>query len=282
MASRAEAKAQARQARLEKEQKAAATAAQRRRMMILGGVLVAAVVVIVAAIAISSSGNSTSPPANPETATARASAARVGTLLAGIQQSGNTLGNPKAPVTVTEYGDLECSVCDSFALPTNINTSAGTPGSGVADQVINQLVKTGKAKFAYRALDTATSGGATPNMFNTQQAAVYAAGQQGKAWNYLELFYNEQGAEGTSYVTQGYLEGLAKQIPGLDYNKWLADMHSSRNTNQVTQDVNAGTAVDNGQASTPTVVVTGPKGRIVLPAGIPSFAAIQHAVNSTT
>ena len=35
--------------------------------------------------------------------------------------------------------------------------------------------------------------------------------------------YNEQGAEGTNYVTESYLQGLAKQIPGLNFKKWMSD-----------------------------------------------------------
>jgi protein-disulfide isomerase len=281
MASRAEQKAQARAARQEQERKAAASAASRRRLMILGGVIAAAAVVLVIAIVASSSGGGT-PSTSAESANARASVTRVNALLAGIPQSGNVLGKASAPVTITEYGDLECSVCDSFALPTNINTSAGTPGSGVEDQLIQQYVKAGKAKLVFDALDTATSNGATPGMFTTQQAAALAAGLQNKAWHYIELFYNEQGAEGSSYVNSSYLQGLAHQVAGLNYSKWLADLHSSKLANQVTQQNNAGTSVDNGQPSTPTVVVTGPKGRIVLPAGIPTFAAVQQAINQAS
>ena len=51
-------------------------------------------------------------------------------------------------------------------------------------------------------------------MFKTQQIAALAAGKQSKAWNYLELFYHEQGEEDTGYVTESYLQGLAHQVAG--------------------------------------------------------------------
>ena len=35
-------------------------------------------------------------------------------MLKGIPQHGTTLGNPKAPVTFTEYGDLQCPICKDF------------------------------------------------------------------------------------------------------------------------------------------------------------------------
>jgi protein-disulfide isomerase len=285
MASRAEQKAKAREERLAMQQAAEAAAARRRRLQLIGAVVVIAVAAIAVAVAISVSGGGTTTSADTQSPAAKAAAKRVDTLLAGIPQSpDNVLGNPSAPVTIIEYGDLECSVCDSFALPTNVNTSSGTPGTGIEDQVIQNLVRTGRAKFVYRALDTATSNGATPNMFTTQQVAVYAAGLQRKAWNYLELFYNEQGQEGTSYVTLSYLEGLAKQIPGLNYQRWLANLHNPTLVQQVQTENREGTqaAVAGGAqgASTPTVVVSGPKGTTPLAPGIPAYSDILHAVNT--
>ena len=34
------------------------------------------------------------------------------------------------------------------------------------------------------------------------------------------LFYHEQRAEGTGYVNEEYLRGLAQQVPGLNLAKW--------------------------------------------------------------
>lgn len=39
----------------------------------------------------------------------------------------------------------------------------------------------------------------------------------GKAWYYIELFYHEQAQECTAYVTPSFLDGIARQIPGLNY-----------------------------------------------------------------
>ena len=41
-------------------------------------------------------------------------------------------------------------------------------------------------------------------------------------WDYLELFYHEQGEEGSGYVTERYLRGLASQVPGLNLAAWSA------------------------------------------------------------
>ena len=101
---------------------------------------------------------------------------------------------------MTYYGDLECPICQDFTL------NGGFP------QLVANEVSAGKVQVVYRAFQTATRD---PNVFKTQQVAALAAGMQSKFWNYTELFYHEQGAEGSGYVTENYLSGLAEQIPGL-------------------------------------------------------------------
>lgn len=280
MASRTEAKAKAKAERLEYERKLAEEARRKTRLQRLAGMLIVAAIIVVVAIVVSSS-NKSAGPVSPMSAKAKANVARINTLLSGIPTSGNnTLGKPTAPVQVTEYGDLECSACDAFALPTNVNTSAGTSGTGVEDQLINNYVRPGKASLVYRSLDTATGNGATPQMFPTQQAAAYAAGLQGKAWDYIELFYAEQGAEGSTYVNQGYLNNLAKQVPGLNYNKWLSDLSSNSSlAAQVQSDASA--ASQAGYNQTPTIVVKGPKGQKAI-SGVPTYSALQQAITSVS
>jgi protein-disulfide isomerase len=278
MASRAEQKAQARAERIEYERQLADAARRKQRLSRLAGVVVAAVVIIIAAVVISSSGNGGSGPVKLGSKPATVIQKRVNNLLAGIPQSGSTLGNPSAPIQITEFGDLECSACDQFALATNVSTStAGVAGSGLEDQLINTYVRTGKASFVYRSLDTATGNGATPQMFTPQQVAALAAGKQGKAWYYIELFYNEQQAEGTTYVDQTFLDNIAKQVPGLNYSKWLSALNDPSLTAQVASDQNVARAAS--YTSTPTVVIRGPKGQAPAISGVPqSWSQLQQQI----
>ncbi len=281
MASRKEQKEQARAQRLAQEQAATDRAARQRRMQILGGVLALVVIVVVVAIVISSSGGGKT--VKPETAAAKAAAKHVDSLLAGIPESGDTLGKANAPVTITEYGDLECSVCDVLATPTSFTNPESEQGSGWEDQLISQYVRTGKAKLVYKALETASSENPDTNAFTQQQVAAKAAGLQGKGWYFVELMYNEQGAEGDNYVTQSYLQGIAKQIPGLNFKKWMSDRKLASLTNQVVADNNAGTTVDSGQPQTPTVVIVGPGGKVATPIiGLPKsgYSAYVAAIKS--
>lgn len=273
MASRAQQKEQARQRRLAEEQARAGRARRQRRLQLLLGVVVAAVAVVVIAVAIGLSGNGASNNTNvalkPNSSAAQATAAKVNTLLTGIPQAGNRLGAPTAKVNVTEYGDLECPVCAAFAL-------------NAEQTLIQNDVRSGKVSLTYRSLCTATCSPASPNqsLFPTQQAAALAAGLQGKEWAYVELFYHEQGKEDTAYVTDAYLNGLARQVSGLNYAKWLSDRGSSAMTTQVTNDEQAASSL--GFNATPTLVIRGPKGQAQPIQGDTSYQSLESAIKSVS
>jgi protein-disulfide isomerase len=275
MASRAEQKAQARAQRIEFERQQAESAQRKDRLMRLAGVGLVGVIVVIAAIVISA-GNKAPAPVKPGSTASNAITAQVSTLLKGIPESGTTLGSPTAPVTINFYGDLECSACDYFAVPTNRQTSAGIAGSGVEDQLINTYVRTGEVRLIYRSMDTATGGSATSGVFPTQQVAAEAAGLQQKAWYYIELFYLEQGPEGSGYVTESYLDGLAKQVPGLNYNQWVSDRNDPNLKTQVSTDAAAVSRLN--LTYTPSLVVSGPKGRATPIQNAPSWSQVQSAI----
>jgi protein-disulfide isomerase len=266
MASRKEQKEAARQRRLAEEQARTERARKERRLRMLGGVVVGTIAVIAVVFAISGSGGNNSAP-KPTSSQAKNAAATVTQLLNGIPQQGNTLGNPNAKVTVTEYGDLVCPVCKDFALSSE-------------SQLITNEVRSGKVKLVYKALETA-SGTANNSMFVPSQTAALAAGEQKLGWYYIELFYHEQGDETTSYVTDSYLDGLAQQVPGLNYSKWSSDRQSSTLAAQVTADEQA--AANAGYNSTPTILIQGPKGQAQPIVGDPSsYSQVQSAINSVS
>jgi protein-disulfide isomerase len=266
MASRKEQKEAARRQRLIEEQARAERARRDRRLRMLGGTVVGAVIVVVVAIVISSGGSSSAQIVKPNSPTAKKAQSTVNALLAGIPQQGNTLGSPSAKVTVTEYGDLVCPVCKSFAL-------AGE------NTLISKDVRAGKVKIVYKALETA-SGEANGSMFVPSQTAMLAAGQQKKAWNYIELFYHEQGDETQSYVTTNYLGGLAKQIPGLNFSQWDSDRASSSLQSQVNADTASAAAA--GYNSTPTIIVSGPKAQAQPIVAAATYDQLQAAIKQVS
>lgn len=172
----------ARSARLERERAAAASDARRRRLFQLGGLLAVAVAVIVVAIVISSSGGKK----NASNGGSLTGAAATHALIDGIPQSGITLGNANAPVTVVEFADPQCPFCKQFT-------------DGQLPQIIRQYVRTGKAKLQLRLLDFIGAD-------SVKAARVLsAAGQQNKQWQALDLLYRNQGQENSGYMTDSFL-----------------------------------------------------------------------------
>lgn len=266
MASRTKQKEEARARRLAEEQERAARLRRQQRLRTIGGTVLVAIIIVVALVLINSGGGK---KGGLQTGTqANATSTSVNQMLAGIPQSGPTLGNPKAPVTMTYYGDYQCPVCKDFTL------NGGFP------QLVANDVRSGKVKVVYASFCTATCNGPDPNVFNTQQVAGLAAGKQSKFWNYTELFYHEQGQENTSYVTENYLQGLAKQIPGLNLTTWQSDRNDSSLTNQVNTDQSTAKAI--GVSGTPTLVFKGPKGQSVASSAVPTYADLQRAIKQVS
>jgi protein-disulfide isomerase len=232
---RKERREQARADRKAQEEAHAAQSAQRKRLIQLGGV--AGVVIVIIAIILVATGSGKSKPPAVTSPAAKTASSEVISLLQGIPQSTITLGNPNAPVTIQYFGDLECPFCKQFtlsALPT----------------IIKKYVRTGKVKIEYHSMETATR---EKEIFQTQQVAALAAGKQNKMWDFVELFYHEQGEEDSGYVTESYLQGLASQVPGLNLSQWSEDRNSPTYPSQVLADAQA--ANQNGFTGTPSFMI---------------------------
>jgi protein-disulfide isomerase len=150
-----------------------------RHRRLLAAAALAAVVVAVAAVASSSGGES--PP--PRVATSD--------LFRGIPERNGVLGDPDAPVTVTEYLDLQCPACAAAARET-------------LPALVRDRVRTGEVKLEARTLHFLGP--------DSERAARFAAGAaaQGRLWPFLEVFYAAQGPENSGYVTDEFLRAVAR------------------------------------------------------------------------
>jgi protein-disulfide isomerase len=182
--------------RIARQRAARAQETRTRRLWRLGAVAAAAVVVVAGAIAVSSSGGA--KPAPPATNSS---------LLAGIPENHGVLGDPKAPLTVTEYVDLQCPICAKAAQST-------------LPALIRNEVRAGKVK-----LDVRTLSFLGPDSVRAARVAA-GAERQGKLWAFLEAFYARQGTENSGYVTDDFLRGVAKAA-GVDAGAALAQAGSS-------------------------------------------------------
>jgi protein-disulfide isomerase len=187
---------QRRAVRREAERAQAARDARRRRAWQLAAAAGLAAVAVAVAIAVSSSGGADAPPERA------AGGAEAAALLNGIPERGGVLGDPNAPVTVTEYVDLQCPVCAAAAAQT-------------LPTIIEDHVRTGEVKLEARTLQFIGP--------DSERAARVAAGaeRQGRLWRFLEVFYANQGAENSGYATDGFLRRVAGAA-GVDADAALA------------------------------------------------------------
>jgi protein-disulfide isomerase len=221
----------------------AAALARKRRVQYLTLAAFAAVAVIVALIVISQSGGDDNGSETPTTVAGVTGTAEVEAELKGIPQDGQTLGDASAAVTITEFGDPQCPVCRAFA-------------EQVAPQLITDEVKTGNAKYVYEPF-IIIGPDSKPAM-----KATLAAGEQGRFWNYLQLFYANQGEENSGYVTDDFLTNIARAAGIDDIDAW----NQSRNDSKWDEVLAKGTsdAESFGFNGTPSILVEGPNGEKAL------------------
>jgi len=176
--------------RLAAEQAAVAADTRRRRLWRLGIAAGVAAILVATAAAVSSSNDAPPPTAN------------AASIVAGIPESNGVLGDPNAPITVTEYVDLQCPICAQASKET-------------LPALIKDYVKTGKVKLQARTLSFLGP--------DSVRAAKVAAGAQaqGRLWAFLETFYASQGTENSGYVTDDFLREVASAA-GVDADKALA------------------------------------------------------------
>jgi protein-disulfide isomerase len=249
------------QRRAAESEDATAQHARKRRVqyLILAGF--AAVAVIIALILISQSGGSDNgggggTPSNVQ------GAAEVNAELNGITQSGQVLGETSAPVTVIEYGDPQCSSCKFFS-------------ENVAPQLISTEVKPGHVKYEFRPFLIIG-----PDSKPAMRGAL-AAGEQNRLWQFLQLFYLNQGGENSGYVTDSFLTSIAKAAGVPDIDKWNQSRNDSKWDTVIQQ--GSSQADSFGFTGTPSIVVEGPQGQKALGGStIPTLEQVQAAIQQVS
>ncbi len=216
----------------------------RRALVVAVGIAAAAIAAALIVVSAVGSGDDEAAPATvprtaPTTVTGSTSAspttlpgaAATAQLFRGIPQRLNQLGDPKAPVTMIEFADLQCPFCRDYAVD-------------ALPAIVKEYVRPGKVRLVFGGI--AFLG---PDS-ETALRAVYAAGLQNRLWNFADLLYRNQGPENSGWVTDGLLRAVGESIPGLDLGALMAARQS--------QEVDAAIAAMQQQArnarvdSTPT------------------------------
>jgi protein-disulfide isomerase len=209
--------------------------ARRQQLIKLASALVFLTIVVVAVLVVVSQSETSGGDTKLE------DVGLVNGQLRGIPQEGTVIGNPKAKATLLEFGDLQCPVCKEFS-------------EGIVSEVIAGPVAGGEAKLDFRNL-TIINEASIP-----AGAAAIAAGEQGRGWNFIELFYRNQGTEQTDYVNDEFLTAIAKGAGVPDIARWNADRKSRRVLAEVSRQTDQ--AKELGFEGTPSFAVQGPSGKI--------------------
>lgn len=235
------------------EEARADTTDRRTRLLQMGAgavFLVIAVVIVLIIVQATSSGSGGD--------TKLEEVSTVNKLFTGIPQEKLILGDPKAPVSLYEYGDLQCPVCKAYS-------------EEVLPPIIENKVKNGEVKIEFRNFIIIGEQSVPAG------AAAIAAGEQGQGWNYIELFYRNQGTENSGYVTESFIEAVAKGAGVKD----LAKFNKERKEKSLTDQANKTTeeAQKFGFTGTPSFAIKGPNSNGLELLGSPgSTAAIEEAI----
>lgn len=111
-------------------------------------------------------------------------------ILVSLARDGPTKGNDKAPVTLIEFSDFQCSFCRKFWKET-------------LPSLEKKYIETGKVKFVYRHF--AVLG----RHSRAAAQAVECAGEQGKFWEYHDKLFT---AGSPLAFTDAKLKGYAREL----------------------------------------------------------------------
>jgi protein-disulfide isomerase len=229
------------------------TTDRRKQLLQLGaGAVFLVIAVVVVLIVVQASSSSSGGDTKLE------EVSTVNKLFTGIPQEKLVLGDPKAPVSLYEYGDLQCPVCKAYS-------------EEILPPIIESKIKNGEVKLEFRNFVIIGEQSVPAG------AAAIAAGEQGRGWNYIELFYRNQGTENSGYVTESFIEAVAKGAGVKD----LAKFNKERKEGERTTEINKTTeeAKQFGFTGTPSFAVKGPSSNGLELLGSPgSTAAIEEAI----
>ncbi len=169
-------------------------------------------------------------------------------------------GSINASVTIVEFGDFQCPTCDAWYRTQE-------------PLVLQNLINPGRVRFEWRDFDFYG-----PDSISASEAA-YAAGEQGKFWQFYDILYSNQQTPNSGWSNPSHLQQFAEQL-GLN----MTQFHQSFQSGKYAALVNSNYALGEqlGVTSTPTFFLIGPNGRVVTIVGDQPYSVFETAVNSLT
>jgi protein-disulfide isomerase len=246
MSSRVEQKAAARARREASVRREEERERRRRTLWQLAIVVAAAAAIVVVLIVVSQAGDDTGGPIE--------GAAETGELLAGVPQEGRFLGERDAPVALVEFADLQCPVCAQYS-------------RDVLPGLVSRYVRPENVRLE---LETIAILGPDSEL---GARGAFAAARQDRMWHFADLLYRNQGFENSGYLSESFVRDVAGAVPGLDVNRFMADLNSPAVDRQLARA--QGAAEARGVNATPTVFV-GRRGGQLRPVQVTAQTPTQY------
>lgn len=243
----------AKQNRIAAQQNVHRQGLKQKRLLQLGGIFLVAALVIGIFVVL----NNSFSGGKADQVTASENIA----LLNKLPQNNLVVGDANAPVTVTEYADLQCPVCK-------------TASESIVPYVLQKYVQNGKVKFVFHNWQVIGPDSATA------ASATLAAGKQNKAWQFIENWYKNQGQENSGYVTDEFVNAVAKESK-LDMAKFEADLKSLEGATRAHLDQADTDAKNYNLTGTPSFVVSG-KGQPEIITALPEESQIDQAIQKVS
>jgi protein-disulfide isomerase len=174
-----------------------------------------------------------------------------------IKQGQPQQGSTSAPVTLIDFSDLQCPLCDRFVKSTE-------------PQINSTYVQPGKVALIFEHL---------PNRgFDSFPSALAAqcTNDQGKFWQYHNLLFKNQGPIDSGWASKDNLKKFASQIPGLDVQKFNSCFDNQKYKSFVESDLALAHSL--GFIQTPSFVIVKNDGsspqQLLGPQPFPEFKAV--------
>lgn len=182
-------------------------------------------------------------------------------LFKGIPQKGLVLGDPKAPVTMEMFIDVQCPVCDDYEV-NHLST------------VVQKYIRPGKVQLhlqPWAFLGTQSFSG---------RLGLIAAAAQNRGYQYAKVLYDNQGQEETGWLTGQMMANIAASTTGLNLQQWQTATNSSE-AKSVASAVDK-VATKKKVGGTPTIFVgcTGGNLKAAMPAGSYAPQDVEPALNA--
>jgi protein-disulfide isomerase len=250
----------------------------------VGGVILIVIIAIVLAVVLSRNGSSGAYTGSGDAATIKIAAGTptvgrstspdaaqgatdVAKLLKGIPQNGFVLGDPNAPVTLVEYIDLQCPDCLQFE-------------QTQLEPLITKYVRKGQLKIKMQPWSILDRTADIHDSDRGQKATIAAAAQN-KAFNFAQVLYDNQQAEGSGWMNDAVISNIAASVDGLKPYQLVTDANSQATKNVVNSITDWAATHPSEMTGTPTLyLVKGIGAQQYYGTGVPTLADLEAAIDA--